>query len=99
MKFRYVIEVEVARTEGKFAPRDEISEEISMNGFSDPGSLSVGDSSYDVTSFEVSEEPESDPLDVVASRNSLTKRELRAAITKAKQAKAQRLRDAGESPT
>lgn len=61
MRFRYTVEVEVEREQGKFASRDEISEEIkdAIEG-SDPGSISGvgsdGDSEYSVIQWDVTEE-------------------------------------------
>ena len=57
MRFTYVIEVEVERDEGKFASRDELSEQIvSELESADPGSL-YGDEGgeYSVSSFDVEE--------------------------------------------
>lgn len=51
---RIVIEAEVEKTSGKFVSREALGEEIvsELQG-ADPGSLSVDDSEYDVTSWEV----------------------------------------------
>lgn len=59
-KFTFTVEVEVERTEGKFASRDEMSEAIIDNvRDSDPGELyglgADGASTYEVTSWEVEE--------------------------------------------
>jgi len=59
MKFVFTVEVEVERVQGKFAGRDEISEQLleAVEG-ADPGSVDGvgvdGDSEYEVTSWEVS---------------------------------------------
>lgn len=57
MRFVFQVEVEVERTEGKFATRDELAEQLmeELEG-ADPGDLE-GDSGgeYEVTSFEVSD--------------------------------------------
>lgn len=59
MRFTFTVDVEVERDSGKFASRDEIAEQIqeAIEG-ADPGTIdSVGadaDSSYSVTSWEVS---------------------------------------------
>lgn len=56
--FRFVVTVEVERTTGQFATRDELADQLreAIEG-ADPGSLS-GDNGgeYDVQSFEVEEE-------------------------------------------
>lgn len=59
MKFKLVVEVEVERTEGKFAGRDEIEEQLveAIEG-ADPGTVdgvgADGASSYEVVAWEVS---------------------------------------------
>jgi hypothetical protein len=59
-RFKILVEVEVERTQGLFAARDEMVDQIVESIESaDPGSLSGiganGDSEYDVLSWEVSE--------------------------------------------
>ena len=55
MKFTYTVEVEVERTEGKFASRDDIGEQIAdelLNA--DPGNVTgENGGEYEVTSWEV----------------------------------------------
>ena len=59
MRLTFTVEVEVERVQGKFASRDEISEQLleAVEG-ADPGSVdgvgADGDSEYEVTSWEVS---------------------------------------------
>lgn len=61
MRFTFIVEVEVERTEGKFAPRDEISEALleAIEG-SDPGDIdgigADGTSTYNTISWDVSEQ-------------------------------------------
>lgn len=53
--FTFTITVEVERTEGKFASRDEIAEKIAeeLKG-ADPGTIDTDEgASYEVTSFDV----------------------------------------------
>lgn len=60
MRFRYVVEVEVERDEGKFASRDELGGQIqeSLEG-ANPDSLEGDEGgSYSVVAFEVNEEVE-----------------------------------------
>jgi len=58
MRLTFTVEVEVERVQGKFASRDEISEQLleAVEG-ADPGSVDGvgvdGDSEYEVTSWEV----------------------------------------------
>jgi hypothetical protein len=55
MRMKFTIEVEVARTSGKFVSKDEIRESIreEIEG-ADPGSITVGDNSeYETTSWSV----------------------------------------------
>jgi hypothetical protein len=57
MRFVFQVEIEVERTEGKFASRDELSEQLAEAIESaDPGSVE-GDNGgqYEVIAFEVSE--------------------------------------------
>lgn len=59
MRYTFLVEVEVEGTEGKFASRDEVEQELQTAlEESDPGSVggigSDGSSSYEVTSWEVS---------------------------------------------
>lgn len=57
MIFTYTVTVEVERSEGKFASREDLGDQIreSIEG-ADPGSLEgENGGQYDVTSFEVSE--------------------------------------------
>jgi hypothetical protein len=62
-RFTFTVTVEVNRTSGKFASRDEIAEAIisEIEG-TDPGSLdglgADGESEYEVESWEVEETPE-----------------------------------------
>jgi hypothetical protein len=55
--FTFTITVEVERTEGKFASRDEIAEKIVEElEYADPGSIDTDEgASYEITSFEVSQ--------------------------------------------
>lgn len=58
MHFTYVVEVEVERTEGKFATRDELGEQIleALSG-ADPGQLEgENEGQYEVTDWEVNEQ-------------------------------------------
>lgn len=58
MRFTYVIEVEVERVQGKFASRDELSEQIrgELEG-ADPMTVEGDEGGeYEVVSFEVSEQ-------------------------------------------
>ena len=58
-KFTFTVEVEVERSEGKFAARDEMADAIRemIEGAEDGiyGIGADGSSSYDVTSWEMSE--------------------------------------------
>ena len=59
-KFSFTVEVELERSAGKFASREEMAEEIiEALESADPGYLSglgiAGDSDYDVTNWEVIE--------------------------------------------
>ena len=61
-RFRYVIDVECERTEGKFASRDEIGEQIEQmlndaNYGTIDGIGADGTSSYEIVDWSVSEEP------------------------------------------
>jgi Zn finger protein HypA/HybF involved in hydrogenase expression len=59
MRFVFKVEVEVTRTEGKFATRDEISEQI-MEALesADPGQIEGGEGGqYETAAWDVSEEP------------------------------------------
>lgn len=63
MRFTFTVEVEVERTEGKFASRDEVSEAlVEAIESADPGSVdgvgADGTSTYEVVSFDVTEEPQ-----------------------------------------
>lgn len=53
--FVFTVTVEVERTEGKFASRDEIAEKISEEiGNADPGQIDTDDGAvYEIVSFEV----------------------------------------------
>jgi hypothetical protein len=58
MKFQYVVEVEVERIEGKFAPKDEIANEIEdwlvgANQDSIDGIGADGTSEYEITDWSV----------------------------------------------
>jgi len=60
MRFTFVVEAEVERTQGKFATREELAEQIQaeLEG-ADPGSLEgENGGEYEVTSFEVSPQDE-----------------------------------------
>lgn len=67
MRFSYVIEVEVERTEGKFASRDEVAEQLqeALEG-ADPSSIdgvgADGTSSYEVSSWDVQEQAQPAPV-------------------------------------
>ena len=57
MKITLKIEAEVERTTGKFISKSDIAEELKSEvENSDPGSVSIDDSEYEVTSWEVSVE-------------------------------------------
>ena len=58
MRFRFVVECEVERSEGKFASREDIGGQIQEElENADPGSLTgENDGTYDVVSWDVSEE-------------------------------------------
>lgn len=58
MKIRFIVEVEAEKTTGKFVGKDEIAEEIGLwiEG-ADEGIVYVDESEYEVTSWDVSEEP------------------------------------------
>lgn len=61
MRFRIVVEVEAERVQGKFAPKEDVAEQIvEAIESADPGTISgVGadsDSEYEVVSWEVTEE-------------------------------------------
>ena len=58
VRFSFTVEVEVERTEGKFAPKDEIEEQLQealdmANPSSIDGVGADGTSSYEVTNWEV----------------------------------------------
>jgi len=57
MLFRFVVEAEVERTEGKFASREELSEQMRDEiEAADPGQLEgENGGQYEVTSWEVSD--------------------------------------------
>lgn len=67
--FKFVVEVSLNRTQGKFAPRDDLGEEIRQAiDDANPGSINAGDDGeYDVESWDVSEEeikpPKKGPTD------------------------------------
>lgn len=59
-RFTFTVEVELERTEGKFAARDEMADELrEAIESADPGSIdgigADGMTSYEVTSWEVSD--------------------------------------------
>ena len=59
MRFAFTVEVEVERTQGKFASRDEISEAVveMLDGANEgtvDGVGADGDSEYEIVSWEVS---------------------------------------------
>jgi hypothetical protein len=63
MRFTFTVEVEVERTEGKFASRDEVAEQItdaldSANPGSVDGIGADGMSTYEVTDWSVEEQPQ-----------------------------------------
>lgn len=66
MRFTFEVTVEVERTEGLFASRDELSEQMSDElENADPGSLDGDEGGqYEVVSWEVAEVPQ----DVVKKR-------------------------------
>lgn len=58
MKFTFTVEVEVERTEGKFAPKDEIADQLrEAVEYANPGTVdgvgADGDSNYEVTDWNV----------------------------------------------
>lgn len=59
MRFRLAVDVELERTSGKFASRDELAEALIAELDVDPGSIygvgADGESEYDVTGWEVSD--------------------------------------------
>lgn len=60
MKFTFTVEVEVERVEGKFAPKDEIADQLrdAIEG-ANPGTVdgvgADGSTTYEVTDFSVSD--------------------------------------------
>lgn len=56
-RFKFIVEVELERTEGKFVSREDMAQEL-MDAIesSDPGSIDVDESSYEVTDFSVNEQ-------------------------------------------
>lgn len=58
MHFTFVVEVDAERTEGKFASRDDIGEQIQSEIESaDPGSVTgENGGEYEITAWEVSEQ-------------------------------------------
>jgi hypothetical protein len=63
MRFDFLVSVEAERVEGKFASRDEVAEELSSAlENADPGSVdgigADGTTSYEVTSWDVEEQPQ-----------------------------------------
>lgn len=55
-RFKFVVEVTLERTEGKFVSRDDMAQELLDSIESaDPGSVDVDESSYEVTDFTVNE--------------------------------------------
>lgn len=60
MQFEFLVQVEVERSEGKFASRDELAEQIqqAIEG-ADPGDLDgEAGGSYSVQTWDVSEQPQ-----------------------------------------
>lgn len=56
-RFKFVVEVELERTEGKFVSRDDMAQELlDAIESADPGSVDVDESSYEVTNFTVNEQ-------------------------------------------
>jgi hypothetical protein len=56
-RFKFVVEVELERTEGKFVSRDDMAQELlDAIESADPGSIDVDESSYEVTDFSVNEQ-------------------------------------------
>lgn len=67
MRFDFLVSVEVERVEGKFASRDEVAEElVSALTDADPSSIdgigADGTSSYEVSSWDVEEQPQPKPV-------------------------------------
>lgn len=54
MKIRFEVEVEVKKASGKFCSKDDVANAIleQLEG-SDPGSITVDDTEYEVESFQV----------------------------------------------
>lgn len=56
-RFKFIVEVELERTEGKFVSRDDMAQELlDAIESSDPGEVNVDDSNYEVTDWSVSEQ-------------------------------------------
>lgn len=57
MRFRYTVDIEVERVQGKFASRDELGEQLEQALLdADPGSVEgENGGEYEVTGYEVAE--------------------------------------------
>jgi hypothetical protein len=56
-RFKFVVEVELERSEGRFVSRDDMAQELlDAIESADPGSVDVDESSYEVTDWSVSEQ-------------------------------------------
>lgn len=56
-RFKFLVEVTLERTEGKFVSRDEMAQELlEAIESADPGSVDIDESSYEVTDFLVNEQ-------------------------------------------
>lgn len=67
MRIEILVAVEVSFASGKFAPRDDIVEEL-KGQLSDPGSLSVGEGEYNVDGWEVEEHSTMTPKELARRR-------------------------------
>jgi hypothetical protein len=57
VRFRFVVDIEVNFTSGKFAAKSDIADEISSElDNCNPGSLSIGEGEYEVVDWDVSED-------------------------------------------
>lgn len=63
MHFTFTVEVDVERSEGKFASREDIGDQIQQEIESaDPGTITgENDGTYDVTSWEVEQQEQARP--------------------------------------
>ena len=56
-RFKFVVEVELERSEGRFVSRDDMAQELlDAIESADPGSVDVDESSYEVTDWSVNEQ-------------------------------------------